>query len=72
MGMNIHDLERSLTTKYMGELLDEDTAKHITEDVKSVYQGVERVIVHLDGHSIVLDVTFFKPEDQTYFLLRWS
>lgn len=56
----------------MGELLDEDTAKHITEDVKSVYQGVERVIVHLDGHSIVLDVTFFKPEDQTYFLLRWS
>lgn len=43
--MNKAEFMHRIVQKYMGEPMDSFTAKHIEEDVKSVYDGVDTVTV---------------------------
>lgn len=69
--MTFAELEASISRKYRNELLDWDTIRHITEDVKSVFNGVSDVEVYSDGMGGVrLNITFKRQEDLTWHLLK--
>lgn len=68
--MTFAQLEASLARKYMGEELDWDTIKHITEDVKTVFENVSDVEVWHDGTSIRINVSFKKQEDFVWHILK--
>lgn len=68
--MTFAELEASLARKYISEELDWDTIRHITEDVKSVLEGVSDVDVWHDGTSIKINVVFKKQEDLVWHMLK--
>lgn len=68
--MTFAELEASLARKYIGEELDWDTIRHITEDVKSVFDNVADVNVWHDGNSIRINVEFKKQEDLVWHVLK--
>jgi hypothetical protein len=69
--MTFAELEASLSRKYLGEPMDWDTVRHITEDVKSVFDGVADVEVYEDvPGQLKLNVTFKKQEDLIWHLLK--
>lgn len=68
--MTFAELEASIARKYIGEELDWDTIRHITEDVKSVLEGVADVDVWHDGRGIKIGVQFQKQEDLVWHMLK--
>lgn len=70
--MNLGELERRLSIKYSGETMDEMTVKHIVEDVKSVYTGLEHVEVVTDFKKQIKVKLKFKSDDEAMlFALQW-
>lgn len=74
--MKLEDLEVSLERKYWGDPIDDETFKHIVEDVKLIHPGLDKVYVDVSCSSnmlnrISLAVTFKTPEDEMWYNLRW-